>query len=219
MANMMQQRLANALEARQLSQNEVSRRIGGSMGLVRDILSGKSQAPTITTVRSIADALNVSTAYLIGEIDTYFPVAGTQSRIAEAEIIGRCAVGVWQDLGAPQPSGRIEFVADSRFPQADYFAYAVDGDSATLVAPSGSHAICVKVQEFGREIRENMVVVARRVLKEGLAETSIRTVVRTPRGMQLVCPSPNPSHGVIELSSEGVAVLHVVIQAVNVVRF
>lgn len=202
--SVLQKRIKDLLEVRSMSQNEVSRRATGSLGSVRDILSGKTGSPRYDTLASIAKVLNVSVEFITGSIDTYFPEYNKGTKTVN--VVGTVAAGTWVEAEEfmDEPLYDVEAVADSRFPNHDYIGFEVSGDSMDEIAAPGSIAICVPWADTGMEPQDGMVVVAAHLRDEGaLIERTIKKLKRASTGWILMPMSSNPKHKPIKMSGNG----------------
>lgn len=217
---LMRQRIRERLDALGLSINEASRRAGGSVGMIRDILSGKTSSPRVSTIETVARVLGVSSEYLIGAIDTHHPVK-TVAPVETAPVVGKVAAGVWMEADdLDEPLGEITVVRDSRFTNHNHVAWEVNGDSMDQIAPDGSYAVAIPWAETGLAPRDGMIVVAERVTAGGqLRERTIKRL-RHIAGEWLLQPlSDNPKHKPIRMSGEEVNLLGLVVQVTQRVDF
>lgn len=156
--NILQVRIAQMLEQRGMSQNEASRRSGASLGLVRDIVSGKVESPRWDSIVRIADVLNVSPEYLIGRIDDFWP-ATKQISAREVPVVGQCAVGSFVDP-EQEMAGRVVIAAvDPRYKDSPTIAYKVADKSFLDVCPMDGHVICVRYSDLRTTPHEGDIVV------------------------------------------------------------
>lgn len=69
-------RIKNARQLRQITMEQVARRIGVNKSTVQRYESGFIQSPKLPVIRSIAEVLDVNYLWLTGESDSIEPVAG-----------------------------------------------------------------------------------------------------------------------------------------------
>lgn len=162
------------LELRGLSQNEVSRRIGGSLGLVRDIVSGKVKSPRYESIESIAEVLAVSPEYLVGRIDDYHPpvrMIATRS----LKVMSTLTAGSWHDTSLDAPSVLVDAVIDPRYADFPLFALHIGDESAARVCPRGGYIICVGYEDLKLTPHHGQYVVAEQSMPgTSLVERSVR---------------------------------------------
>lgn len=188
-----QARIRQLLIDKDMSQNEVSRRVGQGLGLVRDILAGKTKSPRTDSLEGIARALGVSVGYLIGTSDTYLEAESSNG--ADAALAGQVAAGVWFEL-LTAPAGSIPFPVDSRYPNAPLKAWFVGNDSADVLIGPGGYV--VSVAPTVALPRDGSTIVLQRTNGE-LTELSVRVLRRDGTAWAAESPSASSRYRPVRL--------------------
>lgn len=210
----LQIRLADLIATRGVSVNEASMQSIGKLGVIRDIISGRTKNPGYLTLQPISRYLGVSVAYLTGESDN---MDGSGSNnVVSVEVAGSVSAGTWVELDELQQEATesVEAIVDSRFPRMKYTSFKVSGDSMDKVAPDGAHVICVPWADTGLEPTDGAIVVCQQSTAGGsLIERTIKRLRRVKTKWVLEPMSSNPKHKVIEFNGDTeVSILALVIQ-------
>lgn len=173
MGDLLKRRVRERLDALGINPFEAERRANLKRGYVNDLLIGKKTTFREKALPALASALECELDYLTGRRDT---PTGTEpgSAIGGMALAGIAEAGAWRDPDAESvPATPLPVHPDPRFDSARQSIFLVRGDHAAgLRITGGSIVLVVSDSAY----RDGDVVVARRVAKDGTAETSIRVL-------------------------------------------
>lgn len=175
-------RIAELRIAKQLTQQELADRIGGTItkGTVSKLEKG-TMGCTVDHILDLARALEVDPAEVISKVE---PSA------REVPLLGRVAAGNWRDAVAEAD----EFVAlPEQIPGKNLFALRVTGDSMNTIVPDGA---VIFVNPDDLDLIDGKVY----VVANGHHETTFKQFSANPP--RLVPCSTNPVHQPIEIGRE-----------------
>ncbi|MCQ9144576.1 MULTISPECIES: hypothetical protein [Brucella/Ochrobactrum group] len=175
-SDILKQRIQQRMDALGLNPSSVALHAELGRSAVRDILSGKAKSPKHITLYKIAEALECSASYLVGEIDTLFPKDDPEKWVAldrsTMEISGILEAGVYRKKGErflldEEPTGynpiwnpkTIE--NDRRFPGRKLAIYEM-GDSSLdgLHIVKGDIVTILLADDDNVQLRDGQIVVA-----------------------------------------------------------
>jgi len=190
-------RIQARLKETGLSARAASRRAGMSDDAIRNILNGKSAAPKMSTMRSLAQALDTTIPYLMGEIE-HSPVRPnlTQGDSIDLPVMHTVAAGPWlspDDYTDVEPE--IMTVQAARgFEGIPQWLERVRGDSFNRLIGDGSYVHVADAIAMGYEPRTGDIVVVIRSRAQGaLIERTLKEVEVEPGGHVRLWPrSYNP---------------------------
>lgn len=128
-----------------LSKAEICRRANLNGGVLKDILSGKTNSPTVATLEKIGTAIGVEvTDFMRGPSDL------EKRTITPLQIRGECKAGSWQrQLFWHEANWKEEiFPNDPRFPGLDRFAMKISDSSMSTRYEEGDLIACVLLSEL-----------------------------------------------------------------------
>jgi len=169
------ERLKSTRKEKGISQQELSRMLGVSRSAVSSWEIGNNE-PEMKTLRKIAEVLNVSVAYLLGETEIKpiqkIPLEHLLKK--EINVYECCGAGTGKTI-LGEPIGKmLAFEGD--------FAVKIRGDSMNPIS-SGSYVVIKKVYDV-RDVRDGSLVVVRingdeAVLKYWFIEDDYGVVLRS----------------------------------------
>jgi len=188
--------LRTILKVRGRSPTSVSEEAGLSLSAVNDILNQRIKNPSLDTLQSIAQVLGVSVAQLIGEGDI---LIAPEVRSLRVPIIGYAQGGVFVMPTTKRPKDlptHVTIAVDSDLARGKYFAVVVKGPAMDKAKDRpilpGDVAICRDFNDAVQPIQEGRIYAIRRRLPEGTEETTLRQIVKTKKGFDLIAESSDP---------------------------
>jgi SOS-response transcriptional repressor LexA len=199
------QALQKALENAGLRPAAVSEAIGRKKDYIGDYLRGKKdslKADELSKIKSLIDRASRSLP-----IKDAGARVGTYGAITVLPVTGFVQAGIWQELDAMDNQViEPDFTAapHPRYPLSEQFVLHVRGDSMDAAKPhpipDGSYVKCVSLAGYGRDPKENQIVVVHRFRHDGgLVESTIKRIRRLPDRIELWPQSTNPRHQPIVL--------------------
>lgn len=181
-------RIKKARADRRMTQSALARAVGVTRNAVTAWEQGHSE-PTPERLRNLAVFLGVGYEWL---------ATGRKPRgesVPGLPLWGEIAAGVWSEVAESQDNDveRVPVAPDARYPADAQFALRVRGNSIDKIAPDGSILTCVDIHEAGLEVRIGDLVCVERT-RNGLVETTIKTVRRGKKSLELWPESTDPAH-------------------------
>lgn len=145
-------RMKQAVETAGLSYMELERKTGVSHSTLQRYLNGKTNRIPLSAVEKIADATNVSAAWIMGWEDTPntsaipFPAPTVTDDVVTFPVIGNVAAG-YNEIAIEDWSGDTVQIPISYLhnrPQSDYFVLNVHGDSMYPLYIDGDKVLVLK---------------------------------------------------------------------------
>ena len=165
-------RLKALIEQRGMTPRAVSLAASMSQDAVRGILRHPDSSPAIETVQKLARALDCSPEWLAFGTHIY---PYSEPPLAELQIVGEVAAGLWTDLSEFSFSPIFYPVQmDPRFPSKAQYLLRVRGNSINRKAPDGSLIRCVSIFAAQRPPQDQDWVVVRRKRSDGNIETTVK---------------------------------------------
>lgn len=213
-----EERLA-VMEAKGVSQRQISMRVAGTPDVVRHILKGRQRSTQGVKLLRLAKALEASVDYLHGESDDVgdppdvelLTERGARPRKTRRQITADLKIQVTNGIGLHvrhvvqagawlevDEAARERIVAppvsaDPSFPAEAQWLELVRGDSVDLYYPEGAFVHVVGAVEIGYSPRkEDFVVIERQREQGGLIERSIKQIEIRGRKIELWPRSRNP---------------------------
>lgn len=138
---------------------------------VYNFLNGYSDSLEEETYRKLAESEGVPVMLL----KTDYPIA----RVAYAiPVIGAVQAGVWAEAMEWERDQRYVIAATipERYAKKAY-GLLMEGPSMNMVYPDGSIAICVRLMDFDRDLRDRDRVVVERRRHDGMIEATVKELV------------------------------------------
>ena len=198
-------RIEERLKTVNLSAFAASKAAGLSGDAIRNIRraaeQGNGRGVTMRTLSALAAPLQTSASWLLtGELKNNS--AKVEKLIAHSELIkvkyvpvvGFVQAGAW--LSIPDLSDPLDYVPyeTGQYDEEELFALRVVGNSMNKYYPDGSIVVCVRAISAG--VREHDRVVLVRDDGTGKAESTLKEVVVSERGIEFWPRSTDPNHQV-----------------------
>jgi SOS-response transcriptional repressor LexA len=175
-----------------VSERSLLVRAGLSTDLIRD-LRRKHGSPTLETVQKIANALDVSPAWLaFGE-----PGSAPSPEPSVVPILGSVAAGTWHAIDdfVDEPRNDRHLVPDPRFPASAQYGLTVHGESMNLLFGDSDDLLCLDYRKMqrGPQPRHNDIVIVEQLSENAsLREVSAKRLQMQVDGPLLVAASDHP---------------------------
>lgn len=206
----LKERIQERMTALGKNPSSVALDAGLSRSTVRDILSGKAKNPGIVTVNLIADALECSHNYLLGNSDSLHYREAKDVLIdafaRTSDISGTLEAGVFRQIPLNDPKSAESHVifgyrqrkplrAHRRYTHRDLYLYRAGDDSlAGKNIIKGDLLMAVFDPENDPLPDKSLVIVAHRLQGAPVEELSARLVKKAAKGLSLVS-APNDIDG------------------------
>lgn len=182
-------RISERLKALGLSRKGASTLAGLSQDAIQNIFRNPESVPNGATLNKLAGVLKTTTDFLLsGDTSARFETLEMrQTEVFHMPVRGVVAAGHWKedDELVQEPGEFIPMADDSRYASHPQYALRVEGESMNKSFPNGSYVIVV--EEFGRELRnEDVVVVLRK--RGGFTERTIK-IARQSNGQWELHPN------------------------------
>gem|GEM_PF-4294570 len=179
-ADVTTERIRQRLEILGIPNTTASELAGLERGYLSDFLTGKKKSMNHTILRPLAEVLQCSVGFLIGESEDI-----TIRERATLPLAGVVEVGAWRKcVVAAKPS---ELLALPNWPAEDQAVYEVRGSGADSEAPDGSFVQIVTFHE-GTALQDGkLYVVAER--SDGLRELTLRRARKIGDNFELWAPT------------------------------
>ena len=219
--SILQARLRELMQRRQLSHAALSRMAGLGQTAVNDIMSGRNQSPSNKAVERLATVLGVSVEDLTRRLalpdkarsaaqglaqdpaDARTGKAGLNLNLEAIPLIGIAEAGAWRTV-SPLPADVQESVQPARsrnYKSFNHFALRVQGDSMNASRPpisDGQIILCVDMADAGLEIADGRVYVVRRTRDAGQSyEMTVKRAFVFRDRIELRPESTNPAYRAI----------------------
>ncbi|MDG3577151.1 helix-turn-helix transcriptional regulator [Rhizobium sp. YJ-22] len=206
MDNILADRIQERLKALNMNVTQAAVRSGLGKTAVRDIIAGKSKSPTVATLASLAETLQCTVSYLLGDANHPLAFRPSENEILDirlSDITSILKVGVFQKPAnelisygknllyghpiAPDHSVDLYEIGDDSMNDAGFLR----GDVITTAMP-------YNIKDF-QAYKNRYVVVTRIVSPHDLHETSLREVVLGEDGFMLTTRPKSGSPDIIDL--------------------
>lgn len=185
-------RLKETRERRGLTLLELANKIDRTEATVQRYESGNIKNLKNDTIESLAQALNVSPAYLMGweTPKNVHPV----TELAKIPVLGKIACG--EPIDAIENIAEYRSVPRDRLPNGELFFLEAQGDSMEPKIPNGSYVLCRKQEDV-----ESGEIAA--VLINGDEETTLKRVIK--QGKTVLLQALNESYAPYIITEENPA--------------
>lgn len=206
--NSLVDRLNERLAATGQSARAASIRAGLGPDAIRNVLTGRSGSPKMSTVRALAQALDTTIPYLMGETDRKARLAVDPATAAfvSLPVSHTVAAGPWHavdDYVDDEPETLLVQSVPG-FEGCPQWLERVQGDSFNKLISPGSFVHVVDAIATGYEPRSGDIVVVVRSRAQGaLVERTLKQVELTSAGIELWPRSHNPRWDKPILITEG----------------
>ncbi len=183
-----------------LSTRSFAARAGMSEGGLRAIFREKADSATLRSIRQIAEANEVSPAWLAfgtGEIDMDLRIGLPAGEDRFVSVLGQVAAGAWHEVddGVDEPRTNRKLVTDPRFPTVAQYGLTVVGESMNELFADQDDLLCLdfrQVPDGPRPTHDDIVIVEQLRAGGSLRELSAKQLKLTPSGPVLEARSNHP---------------------------
>ncbi|MEN9924306.1 MAG: hypothetical protein RL268_432 [Pseudomonadota bacterium] len=118
---------------------------GKSPHIVREILRGRSNNPTLETLVGLSRALGIDISRLVSGGEGVMPRVGSVAPYERLEVLGAVAAGVWREQTEwPEEDRYFIEVGPSPVVGGERFALRMEGNSMDKLIPPGSDLECLR---------------------------------------------------------------------------
>jgi transcriptional regulator with XRE-family HTH domain len=206
--NKLVERLQGLIDARKTNAHAVARKADLAVTYVYDVLNRRNLNPSVQAIQAIAQVLETTLAYLMGESDH---VSGdTRIKVVETmPIISTAESGTYRRPAASNTAyPMIHGPRSQNHPDALHFAVYVNDDALNARlggAPItvGMIGLCVDMVDAGLIVESGRLYCVRRTLDKGKTWETVLRSAQVFRDKTLLVPeSTNPSHDKIVIPGE-----------------
>lgn len=202
-------RISKRLEATGQTARSASLRAGLGADAIRNILTGRSGSPKVSTLRALAHVLDTTIPYLAGAQDEPTPKPSiTDGHFVDLPVIHTVAAGPWHamdDYVDEEP----EMLTVPTIPGYEGFRQWIErvrGDSFNQFIADGSYVHVVDAIDMHYEPRDGDIVVVTRSRAQGaLVERTLKQVGVAQEGILLFPRSHNPKWSKPLIVTDGLA--------------
>jgi SOS-response transcriptional repressor LexA len=126
------------------------------------------------------DELKIISRYIGRPVPSHGRVRVAKHGLIHLPIMGSVAAGKWTETGDGEESGELKYiptVPDTEYPNATQIGFLVEGDSMTDAKIFDKDILqCVKFEDTGEQLANNMLVVIERYNTKNQVERSVKRV-------------------------------------------
>lgn len=217
----LKQRIRERMELLGKNPSSVALDANLSRSAVRDILSGKAKNPGIVTIYAIAQALECSESYLMGESDSLHYAESTDILIdvnaRTSEISGTLEAGLFKQAPLDERGGiedpftevvsfgrreRKPFRSTRRYLYRDLFLYRMGDSSLDELGIKRSDLIVAVYDPDSLHLKSGMLVIVSHRLAGNVEELSGRIVRQNGSSFSLLTASSGTAYAPIEITQK-----------------